>query len=71
MIPIFWRESEGAARSPVPSACLSAFPRVYTLFIAYVVNGGNPNLRCAPPTTALPLGNCTVSVTGLSNMVSR
>jgi len=38
---------------------------------AYVVNGGNPNLPCAPPTTALPLGNCTVSVINLNtNVVS-
>ncbi len=33
---------------------------------AYVVNGGNPNLPCAAPTTALPLGNCTVSVINLA-----
>jgi len=33
---------------------------------AYVVNGGNPNLPCAPPTAALPLGNCTVSVINLT-----
>ena len=33
---------------------------------AYVVNGGNPSLPCAPPTTALPLGNCTVSVVNLT-----
>jgi YVTN family beta-propeller protein len=33
---------------------------------AYVVNGGNPNLPCAAPTTALPLGNCTVSVINLN-----
>ena len=33
---------------------------------AYVVNGGNPNLPCAPPTPALPLGNCTVSVVNLT-----
>jgi YVTN family beta-propeller protein len=33
---------------------------------AYVVNGGNPNLPCAAPTAALPLGNCTVSVINLS-----
>jgi DNA-binding beta-propeller fold protein YncE len=33
---------------------------------AYVVNSGNPNLPCAAPTTALPLGNCTVSVINLS-----
>jgi DNA-binding beta-propeller fold protein YncE len=33
---------------------------------AYVVNGGNPNLPCAAPTTALPLGNCTVSVINLT-----
>jgi DNA-binding beta-propeller fold protein YncE len=34
---------------------------------AYVVNGGNPNLPCAPPTPALPLGNCTVSVVNLTS----
>ena len=34
---------------------------------AYVVNGGNPNLPCAAPTAALPLGNCTVSVINLTN----
>jgi DNA-binding beta-propeller fold protein YncE len=33
---------------------------------AYVVNGGNPNLPCAAPTTAQPLGNCTVSVVNLN-----
>jgi DNA-binding beta-propeller fold protein YncE len=33
---------------------------------AYVVNGGNPNLPCAPPSAALPLGNCTVSVVNLT-----
>ncbi len=33
---------------------------------AYVVNGGNPSLPCAPPTPALPLGNCTVSVVNLT-----
>jgi DNA-binding beta-propeller fold protein YncE len=33
---------------------------------AYVVNGGNPSLPCAAPTTALPLGNCTVSVINLT-----
>ena len=33
---------------------------------AYVVNGGNPNLPCAAPTTAQPLGNCTVSVINLT-----
>ncbi len=33
---------------------------------AYVVNGGNPNLPCAPPSAALPLGNCTVSVVNLN-----
>jgi DNA-binding beta-propeller fold protein YncE len=33
---------------------------------AYVVNGGNPNLPCAAPTVALPLGNCTVSVINLA-----
>lgn len=33
---------------------------------AYVVNKGNPNLPCAAPTTALPLGNCTVSVVNLA-----
>jgi DNA-binding beta-propeller fold protein YncE len=33
---------------------------------AYVVNSGNPNLPCAPPTTAQPLGNCTVSVINLT-----
>jgi DNA-binding beta-propeller fold protein YncE len=33
---------------------------------AYVVNGGNPNLPCAAPTPALPLGNCTVSVINLT-----
>jgi len=33
---------------------------------AYVVNGGNPNLPCAAPTAALPLGNCTVSVINLA-----
>jgi DNA-binding beta-propeller fold protein YncE len=33
---------------------------------AYVVNGGNPNLPCAAPTTAQPLGNCTVSVINLN-----
>jgi DNA-binding beta-propeller fold protein YncE len=33
---------------------------------AYVVNSGNPNLPCAAPTTALPLGNCTVSVINLN-----
>jgi DNA-binding beta-propeller fold protein YncE len=33
---------------------------------AYVVNGGNPNLPCAPPTPAQPLGNCTVSVINLT-----
>ena len=33
---------------------------------AYVVNGGNPSLPCAPPTAALPLGNCTVSVINLA-----
>jgi DNA-binding beta-propeller fold protein YncE len=33
---------------------------------AYVVNSGNPNLPCAAPTAALPLGNCTVSVINLS-----
>jgi DNA-binding beta-propeller fold protein YncE len=33
---------------------------------AYVVNGGNPNLPCAAPTAALPLGNCTVSVINLN-----
>jgi DNA-binding beta-propeller fold protein YncE len=33
---------------------------------AYVVNGGNPNLPCAAPTPALPLGNCTVSVVNLT-----
>jgi YVTN family beta-propeller protein len=34
---------------------------------AYVVNSGNPNLPCAPPTAALPLGNCTVSVINLAS----
>jgi DNA-binding beta-propeller fold protein YncE len=34
---------------------------------AYVVNGGNPNLPCAAPTTAQPLGNCTVSVINLNS----
>jgi hypothetical protein len=70
MIPIFGgsqRERHALRSFSMPLR----LPRVYTLFIAYVVNGGNPNLRSAPPTTALPLGNCTVSVTGLSNMVSR
>jgi DNA-binding beta-propeller fold protein YncE len=33
---------------------------------AYVVNGGNPNLPCAPPSAAQPLGNCTVSVINLT-----
>jgi DNA-binding beta-propeller fold protein YncE len=33
---------------------------------AYVLNGGNPNLPCAPPTPALPLGNCSVSVINLT-----
>jgi DNA-binding beta-propeller fold protein YncE len=33
---------------------------------AYVVNGGNPNLPCAPPSAAQPLGNCTVSVINLN-----
>ncbi len=33
---------------------------------AYVVNSGNPNLPCAAPTAALPLGNCTVSVVNLT-----
>ena len=33
---------------------------------AYVVNSGNPNLPCAAPTAALPLGNCTVSVINLA-----
>jgi YVTN family beta-propeller protein len=33
---------------------------------AYVVNGGNPNLPCAAPTAAQPLGNCTVSVINLN-----
>jgi DNA-binding beta-propeller fold protein YncE len=33
---------------------------------AYVVNGGNPNLPCAPPSAAQPLGNCTVSVVNLT-----
>jgi DNA-binding beta-propeller fold protein YncE len=33
---------------------------------AYVVNGGNPNLPCAAPTPAQPLGNCTVSVINLT-----
>jgi DNA-binding beta-propeller fold protein YncE len=33
---------------------------------AYVVNGGNPNLPCAAPTAANPLGNCTVSVINLN-----
>jgi DNA-binding beta-propeller fold protein YncE len=33
---------------------------------AYVVNGGNPNLPCAAPTAAQPLGNCTVSVINLT-----
>jgi len=33
---------------------------------AYVLNGGNPNLPCAAPTPALPLGNCTVSVINLT-----
>jgi YVTN family beta-propeller protein len=34
---------------------------------AYVVNQGNPNQPCAAPTTALPLGNCTVSVVNLTS----
>jgi DNA-binding beta-propeller fold protein YncE len=34
---------------------------------AYVVNGGDPNLPCAAPTTAQPLGNCTVSVINLAS----
>ena len=34
---------------------------------AYVVNGGNPNLPCAAPTAAQPLGNCTVSVINLTS----
>ncbi len=33
---------------------------------AYVVNSGNPNLPCAPPTSTQPLGNCTVSVINLT-----
>jgi YVTN family beta-propeller protein len=33
---------------------------------AYVLNSGNPSLPCAAPTTALPLGNCTVSVVNLT-----
>ncbi len=33
---------------------------------AYVVNSGNRSLPCAAPTTALPLGNCTVSVINLN-----
>jgi hypothetical protein len=33
---------------------------------AYVVNGGNPNLPCAAPSAAQPLGNCTVSVINLT-----
>jgi YVTN family beta-propeller protein len=33
---------------------------------AYVLNSGNPSLPCAAPTTALPLGNCTVSVVNLN-----
>jgi len=33
---------------------------------AYVINGGNPNLPCAAPTAAQPLGNCTVSVINLN-----
>jgi DNA-binding beta-propeller fold protein YncE len=38
---------------------------------AYVVNGGNPNLPCAAPSTSQPLGNCTVSVINLTtNMVT-
>ncbi len=32
---------------------------------AYVVNGGNASLPCAPPSASLPLGNCTVSVINL------
>jgi YVTN family beta-propeller protein len=34
---------------------------------AYVVNKGNPNLPCAAPSTAQPLGNCTVSVINLTS----
>jgi len=34
---------------------------------AYVVNEGNPSLPCAAPTTAQPLGNCTVSVINLTS----
>jgi YVTN family beta-propeller protein len=33
---------------------------------AYVVNSGNPNIPCGPPTSALPQGNCTVSVVNLT-----
>lgn len=34
---------------------------------AYVLNAGNPNLPCAAPSTANPLGNCTVSVVNLTS----
>lgn len=34
---------------------------------AYIVNAGNPNQPCAAPTTAQPLGNCTVSVINLTS----
>ena len=34
---------------------------------AYVINAGNPNQPCATPTTAQPLGNCTVSVINLTS----
>ncbi len=33
---------------------------------AYVVNGGNPNVPCGPPTPTEPAGNCTVSVINLN-----
>jgi DNA-binding beta-propeller fold protein YncE len=34
---------------------------------AYVVNEGNPNLPCAAPSAAQPLGNCTISVVNLTS----
>jgi DNA-binding beta-propeller fold protein YncE len=33
---------------------------------AYVVNAGNPNLPCGPPSSTVPMGNCTVSVVNLT-----
>jgi DNA-binding beta-propeller fold protein YncE len=33
---------------------------------AYIVNSGDPNAPCGPPTPAKPAGNCTVSVINLT-----